>query len=70
MRYQGMDYRFHSLVGSVCDISFVLSYPLDRVSEFPIGVGNECYYVVGNVCCCLIGNDGLFFSFNYLSILG
>ena len=33
MRYQGMDYRFRSLVGSVCDIRFVLSYPLDRESQ-------------------------------------
>ena len=33
MRYQGMDYRFRSLVGSVCDIKFVFSYPLDRESQ-------------------------------------
>ena len=33
MRYQGMDYQFRSLVGSVCDIRCVLSYPLDRESQ-------------------------------------
>ncbi len=52
MRYQGMDYRFRSLVGSVCDIRFVLSYPLDRLSGFPIGVGNDCCY--GDDCSYLV----------------
>ena len=30
---------------------------LDRVSGFPIGVGNDCCSVVGNDCCYLVRNE-------------
>ena len=33
---------------------------LDRVSGFPIGVGNDCCYEVGNDCSYVVGNDGCY----------